>query len=271
MLAGSVFPVYAQLNVLGPERTPPAEVLEDLPVFPLPNVVFLPGMVLPLNVFEPRYLDLVDHVLDHGGHIGIPLLATDCAEEQAAQAAHSGEAPSTKVGGNGQPAFERVFGLGRLVFHRRLPDGRRFIRLEGLGRVRVTEELPQDHKFRRVRGELLPEHEPLDHNAYEVLKAQIERLAATFDDEDREMVSSILRLEDPRIVVYAITALIPNVELLRGHEVSDGNSRCPQLAFQQSCLDAEHTDARVDLLLERSGRLLEQLGAKGKLSRSHMN
>ncbi len=249
--------------------------LEDLPVFPLPNVVFLPGMVLPLNVFEPRYLELVDHVLEHGGHIGIPLLASDCTEELAgARAARSSPhhgAPAAKVGGDGRPAFEPVFGLGRLVFHRRLPDGRRFIRLEGLGRVRVTEELPQQFKFRQVRGELLPEHEPLDHTAYEVLKAQIERLAATFDDEDREMVSSILRLEDPRIVVYAITALIPNVELLRGHEVSDGNSRCPQLAFQQSCLDAEHTDARVHLLLERSGRLLEQLGAKGKLSRSHMN
>lgn len=260
--------------MLGPERTPPKEVLEDLPVFPLPNVVFLPGMVLPLNVFEPRYLDLVDHVLENGGHIGIPLLAGDCAEQgsdESARLAPGDSASPPKVGGNGQPAFEPVFGLGRLVFHRRLPDGRRFIRLEGLGRVRVTEELPQDHKFRRVRGELLPEHEPLDHTSYEVLKAQIERLAATFDDEDREMVSSILRLEDPRIVVYAITALIPNVELLRGHEVSDGNSRCPQLAFQQSCLDAENTDARVDLLLERSGRLLEQLGAKGKLSRSHMN
>ena len=45
-----------------------------MPLFPLPNVVLLPGMVLPLNVFEPRYLELVDHVLDGGMHIGVPLL-----------------------------------------------------------------------------------------------------------------------------------------------------------------------------------------------------
>ena len=44
------------------------DVLTALPIFPLPNVVLLPGIVLPLNVFEPRYVDLVDHVIAQISH-----------------------------------------------------------------------------------------------------------------------------------------------------------------------------------------------------------
>jgi hypothetical protein len=57
-----------------PTQSQSAQVLSSLPIFPLPNVVLLPGMVLPLNVFEPRYLELVDFVREHGQHIGVPLL-----------------------------------------------------------------------------------------------------------------------------------------------------------------------------------------------------
>ena len=241
--------------MLDPDRMPSVEVLSALPIFPLPNVVFLPGMVLPLNVFEPRYLDLVDHVMESGtGHIGVPLLA------------HSPREP-------GVPAsIEPVFGLGRLVFHRRLPDGRRFIRLEGLGRVQVAEELPQQHRFRQVMARALHEDPPQDQNAFEILKAQIERMARTFDDEDREMVHSILRLEDQRVVTYAIAALIPNVELMRAGELGlDPNKRCPQLSFQQRCLSAEKADDRVDLLLQRSAALITELADSGRFPSAMMN
>jgi len=234
---------------------PSVEVLSALPIFPLPNVVFLPGMVLPLNVFEPRYLDLVDHVMETGtGHIGVPLLA------------HSPREPGIGA------TIEPVFGLGRLVFHRRLPDGRRFIRLEGLGRARMLEELPQEHRFRQVRAHPLHEDPPQDQNAFAILKAQIERMARTFDDEDREMVHSILRLEDQRVVTYAIAALIPNVELMRAGDLGlDHDKRCPQLNFQQSCLSAEKADERVDLLLQRSATLITELADSGRFPSAMMN
>ena len=52
----------------------PKSALGELPLFPLPNVVFFPGMLLPLNVFEPRYLDLIRHCLAHDRIVAIPLL-----------------------------------------------------------------------------------------------------------------------------------------------------------------------------------------------------
>ena len=38
--------------------------LERIAMFPLPDVQLFPGAILPLHVFEPRYLELVDHVLE---------------------------------------------------------------------------------------------------------------------------------------------------------------------------------------------------------------
>lgn len=238
------------------QRTPPAEVLAALPVFPLPNIVFLPGMVLPLNVFEPRYLELVDHVLEGGMHIGVPLL-------------RPGPFPTGVA-----PRFEPIFGIGRLIFHHELPDGRRFIRLEGLGRVETIEELPQDRDYRRVRVRDLAEDLPRDHNAFEVLKAQVERMARTFDDEDREMVHSILRLDDPRVIMYAFAALLPNVELLKAAELGQEpmfGHPCPYLEFQQQCLAAPDADARTELLMSRAASLLDELGESGRFPVAIMN
>src|SRR3546814_12219523 len=44
---------------------------DELPLFPLNGVLLLPRGRLPLNVFEPRYLAMVDHALGHGRLIGI--------------------------------------------------------------------------------------------------------------------------------------------------------------------------------------------------------
>jgi Lon protease-like protein len=234
---------------------PGHEILRALPVFPLPNVVFLPGMVLPLNVFEPRYLDLVDHVLEGGQHIGVPLLRDGGKDGKESEL----------------PEFEQVFGIGKLVAHHRLPDGRRFIRLEGLGRVQVLEELPFEHRFRRVRVRPLPEEAPIDMDAFEILKAQVERMARTFDEDEQEMVCSVLRLEDPRVIIYAIASLVPNVELLRAAELGRQLSPRCQLELQQECLDARTADERIHLLLERAEDLIDELGSSGVFPATMLN
>jgi Lon protease-like protein len=241
--------------MLDRERTPPKEVLSALPIFPLPNVVFLPGMVLPLNVFEPRYLDLVDHVLAGGMHIGVPLLVDE----------------PRRRGEN--PEIEPVFGIGSLTFHRRLPDGRRLIRLEGLGRVRALRELPQTRRFREVEVAPLAEEEPLDHRSFGVLVAQLRRLFDGFDPDDREMVESIVGLHDPRVVLYATTALLPSIELARARssDIHPPEGRCPLLDFQQKCLDATSADLRVELLLERAAALLADSGSSAREQSSWLN
>ena len=250
------------------DRQPAPEILAALPIFPLPNVVLLPGMVLPLNVFEPRYLALVDHVLDGGMHIGVPLLRPDPHLLAPADLA----LPLHDPGGD-RPAIEAVFGIGQMISHQRLPDGRRFIRLEGLGRVRVIEELGLgEGGFRSVAVQALPEHGPRDDNALEVLKAQIERMAETFDDDDRQMIHTVLELDDERVTIYAIASLVPSVEVMRAAKRGRPiGGAMPHLRLQQHCLSAEDADARVSLLSERAQALIDALGESGSFPISSLN
>lgn len=240
--------------MLDDDQAPYEEVLEALPIFPLPNAVLLPGMVLPLNVFEPRYLDLVDYVLersDRGGWIGVPLLRPGFEAARAEPA-----------------AVEQVFGVGRLLSHQALPDGRRFIRLEGTRRVRIVRELPHVQRFRRVSTELLPEDRPRDDIQLEVLKAQLERISSTLRPDDRQLVHSILRIPDDRVMIYAVAAIVPTLGVLPDVAV-DGRS--PLLDMQQRCLDAETADDRVHDLLECSAAICDVLSDTGRFPRTVMN
>ena len=239
--------------MLEDEPWPGGRVLDALPVFPLPNAVLLPGMVLPLNVFEPRYLDLVDHALDHGQQVGVPLLRPGWQGEY-----------------EGRPPVEPVFGVGKLVSHQRLPDGRRFIRLVGLGRVKVVTELPARAKFREVEVEVLPETSPTDTHRIEVLEAQLERIASTLDSDDMRMVQCVLEIPDPRLRVYAIAAIMPTLGYATHADVlADG--RPMLLEMQQRCLDADDADERVDRLIECAVTICESLGDSGRFPKSLCN
>ncbi|PCC69827.1 ATP-dependent protease La (LON) substrate-binding domain-containing protein [Nannocystis exedens] len=228
--------------MLTARSTPLPEVLAALPIFPLPNVVLLPGMVLPLNVFEPRYLQLVDHALNEGQHIGVPLLR-----------------PRGERTVDRRPAFEPVFGLGKLVFHLRLPDGRRLIRLEGLGRVQLVRELPMTNLFRQVEAVALPEPPVYDKSTLLLLRSQIERLARLSGD-DGDALSSLLALPDPRILLYALTAFLPSLELMGGHDVASAAARRQLVDLQQQSLAAETPEDRLSFLVDRTAALLRRLG-----------
>jgi Lon protease-like protein len=60
-----------------PFITPFASLPETLPIFPLPGAVVLPGAELPLNIFEPRYLNMINDAL--GGHRMIGMIQPDPA------------------------------------------------------------------------------------------------------------------------------------------------------------------------------------------------
>lgn len=240
--------------MLDDDRRPNQDVLTALPIFPLPNAVLLPGMVLPLNVFEPRYLDLVDHALARGPYVAIPLLR-----------------PGFEAEYGGRPPVESIAGLGRLLTHQRLPDGRRFIRVEGLGRVRFKRELEPRARFREVDAELLPEAYPADQHELDLLRATVERIASTLEADDEDMVRCILRIPDARMLVYAIASILPTLGLLSPLEEVLVHGRCPHLDLQQRCLAACDADDRVRLLLGRSSTICDVLGESGRFPRTMMN
>ena len=238
-------------TVLDPSKRPSASTLEALPIFPLPNVVLLPGMLLPLNVFEPRYLALCDYLLarrdaGEGAWLAIPTLA-----------------PSADSRGSMQEraAIHPVMGVGEMVEHRELPDGRRLIRVVGVGRARMLDEGELLDGFRRLRVEVLDEPEPTDAHAFAVLRAQVERMVQVFPDGDRRLIEAVLGIDDERIISYALASLIPNIEVAEGMADEPGAmGLSPQARLQLTCLETESCDERVDLLLGRLATVMDQLG-----------
>jgi Lon protease-like protein len=109
--------------------------LAELPIFPLPSATLFPGAALPLHVFEPRYRELVRHVLG-----GRKLLAIARLE------------PGFEATYEGRPPVFDVCGVGVIESHHQRPDGRFDLTLRGLARVRIVDELPPTRAFRCVRA-----------------------------------------------------------------------------------------------------------------------
>lgn len=108
-----------------------AELPERLAIFPLPGVLLLPGGHLPLNIFEPRYLAMIDDAFATSRLIGM-IQPTNPADQ-----AH-------------QPEVYPTGCAGRLVTYKETDDGRNLITLRGVCRFSIREELSQIRLFRQV-------------------------------------------------------------------------------------------------------------------------
>jgi uncharacterized protein len=102
-----------------------------LPIFPLQNALVLPGAQLPLNIFEPRYLEMVQDSLASHHLIGMvqPLEAVPLQEN---------------------PALYQTGSAGRITSYRETLDGRMEIILTGVCRFDITQEIAASHSYRIV-------------------------------------------------------------------------------------------------------------------------
>ena len=151
-----------------------AEACHALPVFPLPRTVLLPGALLPLHVFEPRYRALVAHCIDEQLPLGIATVRTG----------HDPDREPTP------PLWPEV-GVGELVAHQPFPDGRSNIVLQYVGRMHITSEIPSEHPFRLVRGRVLDDDDDGAADALASLRMLVLQLAMTAPaaaDEARRLV-----------------------------------------------------------------------------------
>jgi uncharacterized protein len=106
-----------------------ADIPDTVAVFPLSGALLLPGGQMPLNIFEPRYLEMVDHALATNRLIGMVQPSLDGKE-------------------NG---LCNVGCLGRIAAYGESGDGRYHITLAGVCRYRVIEELNVKTPWRQVR------------------------------------------------------------------------------------------------------------------------
>jgi len=122
--------------------------LEDLPrvlpIFPLPGTLLLPTGKLPLNIFEPRYLALVQDCLAWGRIFGMI--------QPSGPAAAAGDEP---------PLFDTGCG-GRISAFSEIDDGCLMITLTGVCRFHVSEELAGTRGYRRVAADWAPFAADLD-------------------------------------------------------------------------------------------------------------
>jgi Lon protease-like protein len=109
-----------------------ADLPQVIPVFPLDSALLLPRGQLPLNIFEPRYLNMVDDAIAGDRVIGMI---------------------QTLGGTRSRPKLAKVGCAGRVTSYAETSDGRYLITLTGVIRFRVNDELPVQTPYRQVRAE----------------------------------------------------------------------------------------------------------------------
>ena len=107
---------------------------EDLPkkiaVFPLSNFIIFPNTSVPLNIFEPRYIDMVNDCMNTNKFIGM-IQPKTILESRA-----SG------------PDLHKIGCLGKITSFKEIDDGRYLIDLKGIIRFKIINELKSDKKYR---------------------------------------------------------------------------------------------------------------------------
>jgi len=120
-----------------PFHTPFEALPRTLPVFPLTGALLLPGGRLPLNIFEPRYLAMIDDALATDRLVGM-------IQPQPGDDGYKGA-------GTDAPVLYSIGCAGRLTGFAESDDGRYLITLTGVCRFRVEAEMPTTRGYRRCQ------------------------------------------------------------------------------------------------------------------------
>ncbi len=117
----------------------PSDLPEIIPVFPLSGALLLPRGQMPLNIFEPRYLAMIDDAF-RDGHRLIGMIQPDVTHSPSEQ----------------QPVLFRVGCVGRITQLAESGDGRYLIELTGVSRFRIVDELTVSTAYRQCRVDYFP-------------------------------------------------------------------------------------------------------------------
>ncbi|WP_428263749.1 LON peptidase substrate-binding domain-containing protein [Haliangium sp.] len=207
--------------------------LRAVAMFPLPNVVLLPGALLPLHIFEPRYRDMTKDVLAGSGLLAMARL-------------RAGAGPGRR------PAVYPVLGVGRVIASENLDDGRYNLLVQGVLRAELTEELPQAQSYRVVQVRPMPDLDPTEP---ELLGAMHRKLITLCDQLSLALDKGGEQLR----------------ELARSEESPGGcadlvsSALITELDQRQRLLETVDPGERLALAIQHVGRLLTEFGPHSPL------
>ncbi|MFG1380023.1 LON peptidase substrate-binding domain-containing protein [Xanthobacter versatilis] len=217
----------ANRTYLSPTEIPPV-----IPVFPLTGALLLPRADLPLNIFEPRYLAMVDDALG-----GARLIGMVQPDEQAPVSARG-------------PGVYKVGCLGRLTQFSETGDGRYLITLTGICRFRIVEELDTTTPYRQFKVDATPFAHDFEAEAGEAAvdrDALLAALAAFLEANKLEADWDGIREAGTETLVNALSVMSPYGALEK-----------------QALLEAENLKARADMLVAITQMMLARMPGDGE-------
>ena len=188
--------MHAQTGDTQPHLTEHSlQVPDVVPIFPLPNTVLLPGEVLPLHIFEPRYRDMVRDALATHRVIGMVRVRPGHEGE------HLARPPVTEVGC-----------IGFIAQHQELPDGRFLMWLLGLERFQIDQELSSSTDYRQVRVHYTPiEASALRLAGIQPLRQELRTMLPRLVDADESTQTMLARqmeeITDTQLIALACQIL----------------------------------------------------------------
>ena len=132
-----------------------SELPNQIPVFPLSNFIIFPKTTVPLNIFEPRYIDMINDAMKLNKMIGIIQ-------------------PKNEKNENDIPNLYDVGCLGKITSFRETEDGRYLIELRGLIRFKKINEIKNNKKYRTLEVDFYDYSSDLDEKKEELKFSDLE-------------------------------------------------------------------------------------------------
>ena len=154
------------------------ELPKTIPIFPLSNFIIFPKTTVPLNIFEPRYIDMINDCMKSNKMIGMIQ-------------------PKNSTNKLSIPELHKVGCLGKITSFRETEDGRFLIELKGLIRFQSLKELKTEKKYRilevnfkNYQHDLIDQKEDLKFSDLELIFKDLKSL---FEKEDLLLIGRPLR------------------------------------------------------------------------------
>lgn len=166
-----------------------------LKVFPLPSVVLLPGGIVPLHIFEPRYRAMVKDALETDGVIAM---------------AHVVPGQESRL--SGKPDLDSTLCAGVVSMHEGLEDGRSNLILTGVCRARLIREWPQRKAYREVLAEIFPDADFDGPEEAELRAALFELMARVPNEVGQQIAQATIGAKGGGLADVVVSSLIADVE-----------------------------------------------------------